>query len=154
MIKYSEYLGNKRSEYMRLLLIGDGDESKVYKYINQGQLFLAEQDNVTLAVAMIVPTSNSNIGELKNIAVDFNNQGQGIGSQMIAYILEQVRAQYSVVLVGTGDADVQNILFYLKNGFRFWGVRKNFFDSYNKKNFSNGVELQDMVLLTKNITSN
>lgn len=103
---------------------------------------------------MIVPTSNSNIGELKNIAVDFNNQGQGIGSQMIAYILEQVRAQYSVVLVGTGDADVQNILFYLKNGFRFEGVRKNFFDSYNKKIFSNGVELQDMVLLTKNITSN
>lgn len=42
MIKYSEYLGNKRSEYMRLLLIGDGDESKAYKYINQGQLFLAE----------------------------------------------------------------------------------------------------------------
>lgn len=73
---------------------------------------------------MIVPTSNSNIGELKNIAVDFNNQGQGIGSQMIAYILEQVRAQYSVVLVGTGDADVQNILFYLKNGFRFEGVKK------------------------------
>ena len=130
MIKYSKYTGNKRDQYMRLFLIGDEDESKVREYINQGCLFLAEQSNTAVAVAIVVPTSDGNVGELKNIAVDAKAQGQGIGSKMIAYVFEQARDRYNTILVGTGDADVQNILFYLKNGFRFSGIKKDFFDEY------------------------
>ena len=92
----------------------------------RGVWFLAEQDNATVAVAMIIPTKNSNVGELKNIAVNSKVQGQGIGSRMINFIFEQVRGQYSVVLVGTGDSDVQNIRFCFENGFRFLKLRKAF----------------------------
>lgn len=151
MIKYSKYTGNKRDQYMRLFLIGDEDESKVREYINQGCLFLAEQSNTAVAVAIVVPTSDGNVGELKNIAVDAKAQGQGIGSKMIAYVFEQVRDRYNTILVGTGDADVQNILFYLKNGFRFSGIKKDFFDEYKEQIISNGVVLKDMVLLTKKV---
>ena len=151
MIKYSKYTGNKRDQYMRLFLIGDEDESKVREYINQGCLFLAEQSNTAVAVAIVVPTSDGNVGELKNIAVDAKAQGQGIGSKMIAYVFEQVRDRYNTILVGTGDADVQNILFYLKNGFRFSGIKKDFFDKYKEQIISNGVVLKDMVLLTKKV---
>lgn len=150
MIKYSKYTGNKRDQYMRLFLIGDEDESKVREYINQGCLFLAEQSNTAVAVAIVVPTSDGNVGELKNIAVDAKAQGQGIGSKMIAYVFEQARDRYNTILVGTGDADVQNILFYLKNGFRFSGI-KRFFDEYKEQIISNGVVLKDMVLLTKKV---
>jgi ribosomal protein S18 acetylase RimI-like enzyme len=136
---------------MRLFLIGDEDESKVREYINQGCLFLAEQSNTAVAVAIVVPTSDGNVGELKNIAVDAKAQGQGIGSKMIAYVFEQVRDRYNTILVGTGDADVQNILFYLKNGFRFSGIKKDFFDEYKEQIISNGVVLKDMVLLTKKV---
>lgn len=151
MIKYSKYTGNKRDQYMRLFLIGDEDESKVREYINQGCLFLAEQSNTAVAVAIVVPTSDGNVGELKNIAVDAKAQGQGIGSKMIAYVFEQARDRYNTLLVGTGDADVQNILFYLKNGFRFSGIKKDFFDEYKEQIISNGVVLKDMVLLTKKV---
>ncbi|ANM74568.1 GNAT family N-acetyltransferase [Lactobacillus pentosus] len=151
MIKYSKYTGNKRDQYMRLFLIGDEDESKVREYINQGCLFLAEQSNTAVAVAIVVPTSDGNVGELKNIAVDAKAQGQGIGSKMIAYVFEQARDRYNTILVGTGDADVQNILFYLKNGFRFSGIKKDFFDEYKEQIISNGVVLKDMVLLTKKV---
>ena len=151
MIKYSKYTGNKRDQYMRLFLIGDEDESKVREYINQGCLFLAEQSNTAVAVAIVVPTSDGNVGELKNIAVDAKAQGQGIGSKMIAYVFEQARDRYNTILVGTGDADVQNILFYLKNGFRFSGIKKDFFDEYKEQIISNGVLLKDMVLLTKKL---
>ncbi|AUH37903.1 GNAT family N-acetyltransferase [Lactiplantibacillus plantarum] len=151
MIKYSKYTGNKRDQYMRLFLIGDEDESKVREYINQGCLFLAEQSNTAVAVAIVVPTSDGNVGELKNIAVDAKAQGQGIGSKMIAYVFEQARDRYNTILVGTGDADVQNILFYLKNGFRFSGIKKDFFDEYKEQIISNGVVLKDMVLLTKKL---
>ena len=151
MIKYSKYTGNKRDQYMRLFLIGDEDESKVREYINQGCLFLAEQSNTAVAVAIVVPTSDGNVGELKNIAVDAKAQGQGIGSKMIAYVFEQARDRYNTILVGTGDADVQNILFYLKKGFRFSGIKKDFFDEYKEQIISNGVVLKDMVLLTKKV---
>lgn len=151
MIKYSKYTGNKRDQYMRLFLIGDEDESKVREYINQGCLFLAKQSNTAVAVAIVVPTSDGNVGELKNIAVDAKAQGQGIGSKMIAYVFEQARDRYNTILVGTGDADVQNILFYLKNGFRFSGIKKDFFDEYKEQIISNGVVLKDMVLLTKKV---
>lgn len=151
MIKYSKYTGNKRDQYMRLFLIGDEDESKVREYINQGCLFLAEQSNTAVAVAIVVPTSDGNVGELKNIAVDAKAQGQGIRSKMIAYVFEQARDRYNTILVGTGDADVQNILFYLKNGFRFSGIKKDFFDEYKEQIISNGVVLKDMVLLTKKV---
>lgn len=151
MIKYSKYTGNKRDQYMRLFLIGDEDESKVREYINQSCLFLAEQSNTAVAVAIVVPTSDGNVGELKNIAVDAKAQGQGIGSKMIAYVFEQARDRYNTILVGTGDADVQNILFYLKNGFRFSGIKKDFFDEYKEQIISNGVVLKDMVLLTKKV---
>jgi len=153
MIKYSTYMGDRRDDYLNLLLIGDEDERKVREYIDQGCLFLAEQNHTTVAVALVVPTNEHGVGELKNIAVDVKVQGQGIGSSMLAYLFEQVRAQYDVILVGTGDADIQNILFYLKNGFRFSGVRKNFFASYQKPIISNGVVLRDMVLLTQNIAN-
>ncbi|QRA41101.1 hypothetical protein JMO19_12130 [Lactiplantibacillus plantarum] len=40
---------------------------------------------------------------------------------------------------------------YLKNGFRFSGIKKDFFDEYKEQIISNGVVLKDMVLLTKKL---
>ncbi|WP_127848543.1 GNAT family N-acetyltransferase [Lacticaseibacillus hulanensis] len=151
MINYKKYTGNHRNQYLRLLLIGDEDASKVREYINQGALFIAEQDEKAVAVGLIIPATERAVGELKNIAVDPLVQGQGIGTRLMAYMFDQVRDQYRSILVGTGDADVQNILFYLKNGFRFSGIRHNFFADYEKPIISNGVVLKDMVLLTKKL---
>ncbi|VDG31105.1 hypothetical protein [Lactobacillus plantarum] [Lactiplantibacillus mudanjiangensis] len=138
-----------RRDLLDLFLIGDDDEQKVQAYLQTGELYVAKDDQKIVGLALVIPGETITSGELKNIAVLPAYQGQGIGSQLLDCVVEQLAAKYQTLLVGTGDADLANIRFYLKNGFRFVGVRKHFFDSYAKPIVVNGIQLQDMVLLQR-----
>lgn len=51
-------------------------------------------------------------------------------------------------MVGTADAGTKQIAFYDKNGFRKFGLKKNFFiDHYEMPIYEDRVQLKDMVML-------
>lgn len=150
VLHFIEETDSNRQPFHALLLEGDGDPAIVATYENTGRLFSLRRaaDDVLCAVALLTAGPDADTVELKNIAVAPNMRGCGVGSTMIRHLQTWAAPHYRQMLVGTGDADVQNQLFYQKNGFRYSGVRRDFFAAYQPPIISNGRPLRDMVLLT------
>ncbi len=72
-----------------------------------------------MGVALIVPTKEPTVFELTNLAVLPEFQRQKIAKKLIEYSILAQRTQFKRLIVGTGDADLNNMRFYLRNGFRF-----------------------------------
>ncbi|MFC6182115.1 GNAT family N-acetyltransferase [Lactiplantibacillus daowaiensis] len=136
-----------RKTLMPLFLLGDDDQAKVAAYYQTGTLVVAQSEAKIVGLALLVADDTADTVELKNIAVSPTYQGQQIGTHLVQVALQAMASTYTTMIVGTGDADVANIRFYLKNGFRFIGVKKGFFLSYAKPIMVDGIALQDMVML-------
>jgi GNAT superfamily N-acetyltransferase len=86
--------------------------------------------------------------EIIYIAVAPEWRGQGVGKAIIALLLEEARARGTrSVLVGTADASLENIAFYLKCGFRMDHVRHEYFSYIQPPISENGIPLRDMLVL-------
>jgi ribosomal protein S18 acetylase RimI-like enzyme len=86
--------------------------------------------------------------EIVYIAVAPERRGQGAGKAIIALLLEEARARGTrSVLVGTADASLDNIAFYLKCGFRVDHVRQDYFAYIQPPISENGIPLRDMLVL-------
>ena len=89
--------------------------------------------------------------EIKNIAVDPQNQGKGYGKALIDFLASKYADEYSVLQVGTGDSPL-TIPFYEKCGFVRSHKIPNFFtDNYDHTIYEGGVQLIDMVYLQRHI---
>jgi GNAT superfamily N-acetyltransferase len=86
--------------------------------------------------------------EIIYIAVAPERRGQGAGKAIIALLLEEARQRCArSMLVGTADASLENIAFYLKCGFRMDHVRRDYFDYIQPPISENGILLRDMLVL-------
>ena len=86
--------------------------------------------------------------EIIYIAVAPERRGQGVGKAIIALLLEEARRRGTrSVLVGTADASLENIAFYLKCGFRMDHVRRDYFDYIQPPIMENGILMRDMLVL-------
>jgi GNAT superfamily N-acetyltransferase len=85
--------------------------------------------------------------EIVYIAVAPERRGQGGGKAIIALLLEAARLRGTrSVLVGTADASLENIAFYLKCGFRMDHVRHDYFAYIQPPISENGIPLRDMLV--------
>lgn len=86
--------------------------------------------------------------EIVYIAVAPERRGQGAGKAIIALLLEEARRRGArSVLVGTADASLENIAFYLKCGFRMDHVRREYFHYIQPPIVHNGILMRDMLVL-------
>ena len=99
----------------------------------------------------VVTDEGNGILEIKNIAVDPENQGKGYGKALIDFLASKYADEYSVLQVGTGDSPL-TIPFYEKCGFVRSHKIPNFFtDNYDHTIYEGGVQLIDMVYLQRHI---
>lgn len=85
--------------------------------------------------------------EIMELAVAPERQGQGIGRQIVAWLVAEARRRgKSAVLVGTANSSVDNIAFYQKCGFRMDHIRKDYFWYYRKPVYENGIQIRDMLV--------
>ena len=139
-----------REKYRSLLMEADEDSSMLDKYFQLGHLFVGKKGTEIVCVAILLPESELLI-ELKNIAVSPKYRRQGVGHKFLAFLSSYYQNQYQEMLVGTGDVELNNLAFYLQNGFRFDGIRKNFYTQYSHLIEISGLQLKDMILLRKPI---
>ncbi len=132
--------------------MGDEDETKVQTYLQTGDLYLAKKFGQTVGVALIVPTEEKTTFELKNLAVLPKFQRQKIATRLVEYAILAQSAQVKRLIVGTGDADLNNMRFYLRNGFRFLRIEPDFFLSYQQLIYSEGICLKDMVYFYRDLS--
>lgn len=133
--------------FMELLLLADEDVKMIEKYLYRGDLFALYDDG--LKSVCVVTRESDEECELKNIATYEKWNGKGYGSKLLDHIFSYYKGKYTSMLVGTGD--IPWILqFYRKNGFEISHRIQNFFtDNYDHPMYENGVQLVDMVYLSK-----
>lgn len=133
--------------FLDLLLSADEQESMIDKYLERGELFALYDGD--LKSICVVTQEGDDVCELKNIATYKKWHGYGYGSKLLNHIFPHYKGRFITMLVGTGDSP--GILhFYQKNGFVISHRIKNFFtDNYDHPMFEDGVQLVDMVYLSK-----
>lgn len=138
-----------KKQFLDLLLLADEQESMIDKYLERGEVF-ALYDGGLKSICVVTQESDE-VCELKNIATYEKWHGHGYGSKLLNHIFAHYKGKYTTMLVGTGDCP--GILqFYQKSGFRLSHRVKNFFtDNCDHPIFENGVQLVDMVYLSKTL---
>lgn len=147
-MKITKIKTNKR-QYLSLLLLADEQEDMIDKYLDNGTMYLLEDDGVK-SECVILDVENG-ILEIKNIATVPEYQGNGYGKALIDFISEKYKDRYSILQVGTGDSPL-TIPFYEKCGFVRTHKIPNFFtDYYDHPIYECGVQLVDMIYLQKKL---
>lgn len=143
---------SNRLEFLPYLVMADESESVVKEYIAEGQMFaiMAGSDSVA-GVALFVEDSEGVI-ELKNIALDPQFRGMGLGKQVINLAFEIFREKgFRQMMVGTANSSIANLAFYQKAGFRMAEIRKDFFLKYPEPIFEDGIQAVDMVVFEREL---
>ena len=140
-------VNENKKQFISLLLLADEQENMIDRYIEKGTMYVLEDDNVK--AECVVTDEGNGILEIKNIAVNPENQGMGYGKTLIDFIASQYADEYSILQVGTGDSPL-TIPFYEKCGFVRSHIISNFFiDNYDHPIYESGIQLVDMVYLQR-----
>ena len=136
-----------KKQYLDLLLLADEQESMIDKYLEQGQMFVCF-DPQPVGECVVVSLGDG-VFEIKNLATDPAVHGKGYGKAIIEYVMDYYRDQCRKMLVGTGDSPL-TLPFYKKCGFKEHHRVKNFFtDNYDHPIYEAGIQLIDMVYLSR-----
>lgn len=144
--------GPQRNHYIPLLLLADEAEPQVRGYYQNGNLYalhVRETGKLAiLGVALVLPVE-AGIVELKAIAIAPDWQNQGVGKQLLAGVIADLRKRgCHRVIVGTSNAGIGQIAFYQKAGYRLWRIERDFFTperGYDPGARENGIAHRDMV---------
>lgn len=148
---YIVQITEKKKQYLDLLLLADEQEEMIDRYLERGDMFVLQDEHKKAIAVAVVTVEGDKVVELKNLAVLKEEQGKGYGKRMIEYVCKFYSEKYRMLFVGTGDVDV-TVGFYKHCGFTYSHRVKNFFiENYDHPIYEDGVQLKDMVYLSRNI---
>ncbi|MBY9007323.1 MAG: GNAT family N-acetyltransferase [Candidatus Lokiarchaeota archaeon] len=135
-----------------LLLLADETIEAIDKYIKDSEIYILESAKKIIAIYVLQIIDKNKI-EIKNIAVDTEYQGKGIGTFLLRDATNKAKVKgFKIIIIGTGDASKQLYL-YQKEGFEIYGKKKNFFiNNYPEPIYENGKRLKHMIMLKKTIS--
>lgn len=136
-----------KKRYLDLLLLADEQESMVDKYLDDSDMFVCLDPDVVGEI--VVQSLGDGVYEIKNLATREDVHGKGYGRALIEFVMNQYKGVCKQMLVGTGDSPL-TLPFYQKCGFTEHHRVKNFFtENYDHPIFEAGVQLVDMVYLSR-----
>lgn len=134
--------------YLPLLLTGDESADMINRYIDRGNLFAGFIADVAVAVCVTTEESSS-LTEIKNLAVHPDFQRRGFGRQMLNHVESLNRGK--TMTLGTGETP-STLHFYKSCGYAYSHRIPDFFtDNYPNPIIEEGVQLRDMIYLTKKL---
>lgn len=148
-------VSRNRDRFLPLLLEADAVETIVRSYMYDGVLFAIAEDGVEIGVALIVThDDDAHARELKNLAVAPSHRDRGLGGEAVAALAERLRAEgVTRLVVGTAETSADALRFYRRCGFREFGRRVGFFDTYPEPVVEGGIVAHDMVMLQMDLSA-
>lgn len=147
-MKIREIEENKES-FLPLLLLGDEQESMIWRYLERGRMAVLYCGEKAAAVSVVTKEAEG-IWELKNIAVLPCCQRQGCGRRLLEYWLDCLRGQ-GILQAGTGEVP-STMGFYQDCGFQFSHRIPDFFvHYYDHPIVEDGKLLKDMVYFSRKL---
>ena len=120
-------------------------------YLGSGRVLVARSGGAVVGHLQLVETDRSGEIELKNMAVREDLQGRGVGGQLVRAAIELMAGEAaSSVLVATAAADIGNLRFYQRQGFRMRSIERDAFTAktgYPADIDIDGIALRDRVWL-------
>lgn len=137
---------------LALLLEADPCESMVRSYLYQSYCFAALDGSEIAAVCLVVPLHDRK-AEIVNVAVWPDRQGQGIGTELLNFVIRQMAEKPIVrIELGTGTFGYQ-LTYYQKAGFRVESVEKDYFVAhYPQPLYENGIRHRDRLRLALDLS--
>ena len=143
-IHVEEHTG-PRSEIRRLFELAEDSAELLDGYIDDGRVLVARDGDAIVGHVQLVDA------EVKNMAVDEAHQGRGVGRALIEAGVARARAEgWAALAVATAAADLGNLRFYQRLGFRMRSIERDAFTpatGYAPGLTIDGIELRDRVWL-------
>ena len=149
-----EFRGDRRS-LTSLFELADDSEQAIEGYREEGVVLVARVDHVVVGLALIVVGLSGSKAELKSLAVELGWQGRGIGRRLVEAAADHARLTGSSLLeVATASADIGNLRFYQRSGFRMARIVRDGFTArsgYPAGQVSDGIPLRDQVIFDREL---
>jgi GNAT superfamily N-acetyltransferase len=146
-------LRGSRDSLRPLFELAEDSAAELDAYIDAGRVLVATSDREIIGHLQLTGTGDPRQAEIKNMAVRENRQGQGIGRRLIQAAIELAAAEsVTTILVATAAADIGNLRFYQRQGFRMRSVERDAFTpatGYPPGLLIDGIELRDRVWLDR-----
>src|SRR4051812_9541541 len=112
------YTGDRRT-LRPLFELAEDSPTELDGYLDRGRVLLARVDGEAVGHLQLVEAGLGTAAELKNMAVREDQQGRGIGHRLVRAARALLTAEGAATLtVATATADVGNLRFYQRQGFR------------------------------------
>ena len=148
-----EAYGGPRDRLRALFELAEDSGAELDSYIDAGRVLVAVTDGEVVGHLQLTGTGDPRQVEIKNMAVREDRQGQGVGRRLIQAAVDLVAAEaFTTILVATAAADIGNLRFYQRQGFRMRSVERDAFTpatGYPPGLRIDGIELRDRVWLDR-----
>jgi GNAT superfamily N-acetyltransferase len=150
-----------RTELRDLFALAEDSPIQLDAYLYDGRILVARRGSQIVGHLQLVAADVPEALEIKNMAVLEAEQGRGIGARLVRAALDLAAADagagagkgagaVTTMLVATAAADVGNLRFYQRQGFRLRSVDRDAFTpatGYPSRILIDGIELRDRVWL-------
>jgi len=151
-VRIETYSG-PRDNLRRLFELAEDSAAELDSYIDAGQVLVARSGTEVIGHLQLTRTGDPRQAEIKNMAVSESRQGQGVGGRLIQAAVGLVAAEsVTTLLVATAAADIGNLRFYQRQGFRMRSIERDAFTpatGYPAGLLIDGIELRDRVWLDR-----
>ncbi|MEP7114123.1 MAG: GNAT family N-acetyltransferase [Ilumatobacteraceae bacterium] len=134
-----------------LFALAEDSGEQLTEYLERGRVLVARIDDSIVGHLQLVATHHASTVEIKNMAVVGDRQRQGIGTALIqAARRDPLTLGGRRMIVATAAADIDNLQFYQRNGFRCTHIERDAFtpaSGYPAPIEINGIILRDRVWL-------
>jgi lactoylglutathione lyase len=143
--------GGPRARLRRLFDLADDAPERIDGYIDLGRILVAVDDDEGQIVGHLQLVSDTEPGvvEITSLAVDPHFQRRGIGGRLVEHALAASRDDGAeLVTVATAVADIDNLRFYQRRGFRAVSIVRDAFTAetgYACAPSVDGVPLRDAI---------
>jgi predicted N-acetyltransferase YhbS len=138
-----------RNSLLPLFALADDSRVQISTYISLGDVLVARDGDLVLGHLQIVETNDAGVFELKKMAVKETRQREGIGHSLVKAGIAHCRAREGHrLIVATATADIGNLRFYQRQGFRMCKIVRDAFVSssgYPEGTVVDGIPLRDQV---------
>ncbi|MGE5274111.1 MAG: GNAT family N-acetyltransferase [Verrucomicrobiota bacterium] len=122
-----------RSELRSLFGLADESDERIDSYIDLGRVLVAIDNRGRIVGHLqLAPDAQPDVTRIENLAVDPRFQRRGIGSRLVDRAIAVCRAEGArTVTVATAMADIDNLRFYQRRGFRAASIVRDAFTPEN-----------------------
>jgi ribosomal protein S18 acetylase RimI-like enzyme len=150
-----DWFEGDRTSLTELFTLAEDSRQQLDAYLPLGRVLVARDGDAVVGHLQLVPTGRDGEIELKNMAVLPERQGSGVGRALVDAAVARSRdSGLRRMIVATAAADIGNLRFYQRVGFRFDAVERDAFtpaNGYPDPIAVDGIPLLDRVWLARDL---